>query len=294
MKLLDEIVEMAADGKKPVSDALRKCLILAFQLENETMKEWVEHELNGYEQNDTIPDYRKVVLFSRGNFTGPGGAWLPSRALPISIIVKDHRKWLVSALQAPIGSYEGYDLKKGELIINWPPDLIVQYQAKFIDGYALSQAWQEVPQSMVVGMCEQVRNRLLRFALELRAELGTEEASPENIAPQKIEAAIVNHIYGGVNMIGGTVNTNINNIAIPPGDFSALKDAFEKARLPHDEMLALQNALEEDKREGEKSGIGRKTAHWLASVGGKVGKAGLQVGQEVATQWLMQYLGLKP
>jgi AbiTii len=101
MKLLDEIIEMAADGKNPISDALRKCLILAFQLKNETLKEWVEHELNGYEEKDAIPDYRKVVLYSRGNFTGPGGAWLPKRALPISIIAKEHRKWLVTVRDHP-------------------------------------------------------------------------------------------------------------------------------------------------------------------------------------------------
>jgi hypothetical protein len=28
MKLIDEIIEMASDSKKPVADALRKCLIL--------------------------------------------------------------------------------------------------------------------------------------------------------------------------------------------------------------------------------------------------------------------------
>jgi hypothetical protein len=29
MRLVDEIVELASDGKKPLADALRKCLILA-------------------------------------------------------------------------------------------------------------------------------------------------------------------------------------------------------------------------------------------------------------------------
>ena len=179
MKLLDEIIEMSADSKKPVSDSLRKCLILAFQLKNERLKEWVENELNGYDKQADVPEYRKVQLHSRGNFSGPAGSWLPSRALPISVLKQEHRGMLVSALAAPIGSYEDLPDKKGELIINWPPGLIVRYQSRFIEGYALSQAWQEVPGSLVVGLCEQVRNRLLRFALEINEELGAAEEKPE-------------------------------------------------------------------------------------------------------------------
>jgi hypothetical protein len=127
------------------------------------------------------------------------GAWIPKRPLPIAIIDKKHRPLLVSKLVAPIATYDGFREKDGELIINWPPDLIVHYQGKFIEGYALAQAWQEVPISMVVGMCEEVRNRLLRFALEIREELGHADDEPANVPQEKVDAAVVNHIYGGVN-----------------------------------------------------------------------------------------------
>ena len=47
MKLVDEIIQMASDGKRSLADALRKCLILAFDLKNDKLKQWVEKELNG-------------------------------------------------------------------------------------------------------------------------------------------------------------------------------------------------------------------------------------------------------
>jgi hypothetical protein len=199
---------------------------------------------------------------------------------------------LVSKLVAPIATYDGFREKDGELIINWPPDLIVHYQGKFIEGYALAQAWQEVPISMVVGMCEEVRNRLLRFALEIREELGHADDEPANVPQEKVDAAVVNHIYGGVNMIGGTVNTQIGNIVIPEGDLATLKDALRKARVPEKQVLALEHAIDEDSRGGKK-GIGKKTAHWLNSIGSKMAKAGVAIGQEVAKEWLLQYFGLK-
>jgi len=42
MKLVDEIIDGAVDGKTPIADILRKCLVLAFQLKNGRLKEWVE------------------------------------------------------------------------------------------------------------------------------------------------------------------------------------------------------------------------------------------------------------
>jgi hypothetical protein len=42
MKLIDEIIQISSDGESPLADALRKCLILAFDLKNETLKQWVE------------------------------------------------------------------------------------------------------------------------------------------------------------------------------------------------------------------------------------------------------------
>ena len=41
MKLLDEIVDYAVDNKQPVSVLLRKCLVLAYQLKNDKLKNWV-------------------------------------------------------------------------------------------------------------------------------------------------------------------------------------------------------------------------------------------------------------
>jgi hypothetical protein len=63
---------------------------------------------------------------------------LPQRPVPISILDKKHRKYLSTALTQPIAAYDSES--KNSAMIPWPPDLIVQYQANFIQGYALSQA----------------------------------------------------------------------------------------------------------------------------------------------------------
>jgi AbiTii len=107
MNQIDEVIAPAADDEQPVSNVLRKCLILAFELKNEKLKTWVEKELNGFESKDDVPEYRKISLHSKGNFQGPGGAWIPSRPLPMGILSKKHRDFLVpTLLTQPIAAYE--------------------------------------------------------------------------------------------------------------------------------------------------------------------------------------------
>lgn len=291
MKLVDEIIEMASDGKRSLADALRKCLILAFDLKNEKLKEWVEKELNGLNKDDDVPEYRKAMLHSKGNFTGPMGAWLPQRPLPIGIIDKKHWNMLASRLVQPIAAYEGSAAKAGEAVINWPPDLIAHYQAKFIDGFALSQAWQEVPSSLMVSLCEEVRNRVLRFALEIREELGHVADKAADVPSEKIDAAVINYIYGGMNVIAGTA-ANFAQVDIAVGDFQALSSALKALNISKPQIDELKVAIEKDHQ-----GFGGRTKEWLTKAGARVAKAGVKVGtavgQEVLQALLLQYFGLK-
>ena len=106
---------MAADGKQPLANALRKCLVLAFDLKNETLKQWTEKELNGFGKDDEVPDYRKVMLHSKGNFSGPGGMRLTNRPLPLTILETKDWDILTSRLTQPIAAYDPVGQPKGDI-----------------------------------------------------------------------------------------------------------------------------------------------------------------------------------
>jgi hypothetical protein len=200
---------------------------------------------------------------------------------------------LINKLRQPIAAYER--LSKGELNdnakINWPPDLIHKYQFSFVDGYALSAVWQEVPISLIIGLCDEVRNRLLRFALEIKSEAGEK---PSSVPKEKLEMAVNNFIYGGVNVFGGTVGnlTQIGDISVSVGDFEALSKALFGMALPETEIDELKDAIEADH-----GSFGLRTKEWMikaASFVGKGGaKAGAAIGTDVLKELLMQYFGLK-
>ena len=291
MRLVDEIIEMAADGKRPIADALRKCLILAFELKNNRLKEWAEKELNGYGRDDVIPRYRCVALHSKGNFSGPAGSWIPQRPLPLGILEEKHRKYLTSKFVQPIATYDaGSNDEKHNAMIPWPPDLIVHYQTRFIPGYALSQAWQEVPAAVMVALCEEVRNRLLRFALEIREELGQVDDKPSDLPVRQVESAVVNYIYGGTNVIAGTASdfTQLGTVVVGKGNFSSLADALKRLDVPQGEVDALKEAVDADQKR-----FGTQTKEWVLNIGAKLGSAGMKIGTEASSElvkgWLHQY-----
>jgi len=300
MHLVDEIIESATDGNQAVATVLRKCLVLAFELKNEKLKVWVEKELNGYSAEDAFPKYREVWLHSKGNFHGPGGAWIPSRPLPMGILDKKHQGYLNPAkFMNPIAAYDtgGASDEKHNAVINWPPDLIGRYQEKFIPGYALAQAWQEVPASVMVSIVESVRNRILRFALEIREELGLVSDIPSAIPPVKVDNAVTNYIFGGTNVIAGIAHSfsQIENIVVGKDDIDSLKMALKSLDIADYDIEEFKQTIENDGKPNTKN-LGSRTAEWIKNIGTKLGNAGLKIGadvaQQAATRWLMQYWGL--
>ena len=55
------IIKELANGKISIETALNRLLIIAYDIENEKLAVWVEHELNGYSDDEDLPQYRKVV-----------------------------------------------------------------------------------------------------------------------------------------------------------------------------------------------------------------------------------------
>ena len=295
MKLVDEIIDGAVDGRTPLADVLRKCLVLSFQLKNDRLKEWVEKELNGYGREDTLPEYRDLQLHSKGHFLGAAGASISNLPLPLAVLDQKHQAYMRTAkCKAPIASYDtgGKTDEDQNAIIPWPPDLIAVYQSKFINGYTLAQAWQEVPASALVSLVETVRNRVLRFALEIRDELGLVSDNAQELPKAKVEQIVTNYIYGGTNIIGGIVRdfTQIGSIVVGKGDFDSLCKALNTLDIHQPDIQTLTKAIEEDGAVSK--GLGEKTMAWIMEIGKKFTNIGLDVGKALVTKWLMQYLGL--
>ena len=64
--ILDDIIALATDDTASLAVVLRKCLVLAHVLKNDRLKSWAQSELNGYEPDAELPDYRKSAAGAKG------------------------------------------------------------------------------------------------------------------------------------------------------------------------------------------------------------------------------------
>jgi hypothetical protein len=298
MKLLDEIIEGAVSDTQPIGTVLRKCLVLERQVKNEKFRIWLNSELDGYDNADDLPDYRTLNSISRGFFVGYAGSQINDQPIALHVMEENHRK-LVDKLRLtqPAASYEGRPDKSADGSLPWPPSLTTKYQRKFIENFVLNRAWQEVPGSCMVGLVETVRNRVLRFALDIKDQLGEDQESVAQLPAETVEKSVINNIYGGSVFIAAHAET-ISQVAhtnIVAGDASGLFKALSNLGVTEEGLKALQHDMEADKQDGKPS-LGQKTMGWLTDIGKYLGTEGVKVGVEVAkraaTKWIMQHYGL--
>lgn len=196
MKLLDDIIAMAADDKEPIGSLLRKCLILESQIRNEKFRAWLNLELDGYDRDreDEFPDYRVFNCVSKGDFLGET---VQLNSQPISLHIMDEHDFKllkVVRLHQPAASYEGRPDRDRDARLPWNPYLTAKYQSKIYQNGdpVLLQAWQEIPGSVLVALLEQVRTRVLRFALALKESAG--EQSVSTLPRESIGKSVDQHI----------------------------------------------------------------------------------------------------
>jgi hypothetical protein len=64
--LLDDIIDLATNTGQSITVLLRKCIVLAHQIKNDRLKTWANKELNGYGDEDVLPDYRVISARRQG------------------------------------------------------------------------------------------------------------------------------------------------------------------------------------------------------------------------------------
>jgi len=204
----------------------------------------------------------------------------------------EHRHFAESvALPQPIASYEVL-VDSQHLRIEWPPDLTGLYQSAFFEGYyVLNRAWQELPRSVLIGLIDTIKTRVLRFALELREDLGSANDNLRDVPKEKIEQLVVNNIYGGNVVIGSRDFTQNSNTIIKTGDWAALARVLKESGVEGSAIAELKSALDEDSKEAAIPGLGNRALGWLKQLGKATGKVAMEVGTEVAKKWILEYLG---
>lgn len=177
--LIDGIIEDLVRQDSNLENALLKTQVLAFKLKNDKLKSWVNNELNGYDNQDEVPEFRIVRTQVKGNlFQGLvlGGCqqWL-NAVLPIEDLkgeefdlLKQHK------CETRISQLQELSKSKNRLIVDLPHSFLVKMSIK-MSPWEVIKAWKVIPLSALTGILSTIKSSLINILLELKEDLGDDK-----------------------------------------------------------------------------------------------------------------------
>ena len=191
-----ELQKEALDGDIPLSDLLRKALIVARKLKIKEFDDWISKELEGYSDNSEIPDYREMVGVIEA--LDPNHGWRPI----FFQNSKDEQKFSKRKVGQRISELESLLTVQTDKSAGLHMQFSPEQQQFFCNavGYR-TEVILTISEASLVGVLDTVKNIILNWALKLEEDgvLGegmtfsdSEKSQAEN------RSYNVNNFYGAV------------------------------------------------------------------------------------------------
>ena len=218
--LIEGVINDLTDDA-PISRILLKAQAISHFLDLQEFSEWIKLEQNGYPEGTAIPDYRRCRCAAKVNFT-QGVKRVSNLDVPIDAIPDETTRKVLSNLffAEPISELE-------QLFAGASPEGVLTvlapayaYQTvKAIFPYAdIESLWKVAPASVVSGVVDRVKSKMLAFFLELdkKNKLGIDfnqlegKKEAKQIMNQTINAGIYHAGNGDITVSGSSVSNSVN------------------------------------------------------------------------------------
>jgi len=301
MGVLQEIIREATSRDGDVPRMLRQCLLLGKRLGHTPLTTWVQYELNGYPTDVELPSYRQLRTRNCGLFEN--SYHRVTLEIPLAFLPDDIAENFKSAnLRDGVGelahllaaSQDGGD---GRLQIPWLPEVTLLYLKDMVQGGYCRRAWSEISASELAGALDQIKSKVLGFALDIEVEAPTAGDIPGTdhllLKEEKLQQIFNNNITGTVqNLANGSKNfSQTSSTGITAGDFAALVALLANQGLAEKEIASLRDAVEADNADG----LGTKVKEWLGDLASKAATGAVTIGLDKVTAVVMPainaYLG---
>ena len=294
MALLEDIIEEATSKSGEVTRLLRLCMVLGSRLQYTPLTEWATLELEGYPEAQAVPSYRSFVGRNRGHFMGDfvGTFDIPPRAIPEHLRAQFERHEERSAI-AEIAALASSGTAGTNLKIPWPVEFTMKFTQNVINGSHCSEAWTEISSASLAGVLDQVKTRVLNFALRIERELPASRDIAEISGP--IKGATVPNIFyttilGNVQNLsqGDSGTTQVATAGIAAGDLDGLMSALRNVGVTDQDVISLRAAAQESQSGLGTEGRAVAVRKWLSDF---TGKSVQGVASGVVSKLILGYLG---
>lgn len=274
MGRISNLIDQVADDSTNLGSVLRQARVLAYELKVQELGLWAEKEINGYHEADQLPEYRRATARNFGSYLDPVRQ-AKRLLLPMHVLPDDMRNYYnqlslyqgVGALEEVLRSAEG----EGARLV-WPSEHLALLNHHFqqnvgMGGAGFTAAWTDIPRSVLTGVLENVRNRLLGFLLALREEspdLDVPRPQPTPGQQEEARQLFRTEIHGTyINVAQGHAVTQSVDMKVNTVD--DLIERIKELGVDIDDAERLREAIHKDTQSGEapKGGFGAHVRQWL-------------------------------
>ncbi|MBP3957726.1 hypothetical protein J8F10_20945 [Gemmata sp. G18] len=209
MSRFSDLVDQIADQKNySLVDVLLKTKVLAFQLKGRKFRQWVNAELDGYDDTLPLPEYRVVPCTVWGDFAGYFQSYLRNVSISVCILPEDTREYFsTTKFYQGIASIES--LASGgncERVLDIQEVSYLRKYGDHVEDMILNYAVKRTSKNALHAVLTSVRSRMLEFLLELRdqhPELDKDDAAVSRVSEAEIESVMSHKLYQNCTVFEG-------------------------------------------------------------------------------------------
>ncbi|WP_447902217.1 AbiTii domain-containing protein [Pseudomonas serbica] len=302
MTLIQDIQAATISQTTDVPTLLRMCKLLAARISQPLLNEWVDKELNGYPDVESLPDYRVVRVDSYGSFQGglrqANRLQIPVSILPEKLQEKFSHAYMTSGISAYAALLAGDTT--GRVTEQWPLELALHYASTLTPGMQCVAAWKEIPIGAVVRLLDSVKTRILDYAIDLEREAPNAGETPIGGQPplssEKMTQIFNNTINGNVGNISNSGENFTQNASIQLGNWDSLTKQLTSLGLKPADFEGMQGDLDEANTAIDEKEKSSRASKWISHLTMKALEGASGVGIETAAAGVAKaiaaYMGL--
>lgn len=282
--MIKELIIDIAYDKISVSQGLTRAKLIANQIKNETFKNWLSKELNGYEYEDNyLPKYRKIwaeiellAEFSFGQTHRFPVVMPNSETQEMKDLVNFHQ------VREPISIIEQTlnDMEKSIAYIHLPSGMTEVISSLYKDqinsqGGVVRSGRRKIAKSQFQNIIELTKQKLIDTLQELDNQFPELENNymPSENNKDKVNNIITNNIYGNNNPMNVAVGQNISQSDIVFNLTTAQKDKLNSFGV-EDEHIQELESINKDNPKGTPDRK-NKVFSWLGKVTASLASRGI-------------------
>lgn len=269
--MIKELITDLAYDKITLSQALTRAKLIAYKIDNEDFRLWIDNELNGYSDHSLLPPYRIIPceLQAVMNIPFAGLKTMPMEATALDKMFEGKFSlYEMNVVQSVSILEENMQKTEGNTGYENMSQSLVKVFREMTNEYQLIEVHRVMQFSQLNHILNLTKQKLIDTLLKLDKEfpnlINDYIMTKEN--SEKVQNIITNNIYGSGNNVasGNNVEQNINQNLID----------YEKLR----EYGVEEQDIEELKiieKEPDKTSLKEKTLNWFSKVSAAVVARGL-------------------